>query len=100
MTNPNAPAHPFMTSVGGHVLIHNGETGAPLADHWTGICVDGSDTKKFWLIGRDGHERSFVSLRAIDLDGAKTEAAGLQLQEAHQAVDETSAFAFAPRQRA
>lgn len=61
---------PFMTAVAGHVLIHDGDTGATLPETWTGICVDASDTKRFWFIGRSQGERSYSALAAKDMRSA------------------------------
>lgn len=66
-----------MTAVAGHVLIHDGESGAPLPEEWTGICVDGSDTNKFWLIGHADGERTFNRLKACDMEAACSEVASL-----------------------
>ena len=88
-----------MTVVAGDVLIHNGDSGAPLPEHWTGICVDAGDASQFWLIRHDGNERSFDKLRATDFDTARAEATELRMQEGYRAVDEMlSVFQF-PRQR-
>lgn len=64
---------PFMTSVGGHVLIHDGKTGNPLPDDWTGICEESRDTSALWLIGRSQGERSYRRLRATDIESARAE---------------------------
>jgi hypothetical protein len=65
---------PFMTFVAGHVIIHDDTSGNPLPEDWSGICVDGSNTKKFWYIGRSKGERSFSALRARSPAAAKEEA--------------------------
>lgn len=72
LTEPEQPI-PFMTAVGGHVLIHHGQSGAPLADDWTGVCVDGDDTTKFWFIGSEDGERSYSRLQAKSLAEACSE---------------------------
>lgn len=70
ITNPT----PFMTMVGGHVIIHDGTSGAPLADKWTGVCVDARNEAKFWLIGHHAGQRTFHLLQSKDLDAAQREA--------------------------
>ncbi len=72
---PTSETLPFMTAVGGHVLIHDGDTGAVLQPGWTGLCVDGRDTKKHWYIGRDAGEMSFTKLSATDAARARDEIA-------------------------
>ncbi|MEX3555070.1 MAG: hypothetical protein VB131_00040 [Burkholderia gladioli] len=66
---------PFMTVVGGHVLIHDAHSGEPLNAGWTGICVDARDTKCYWYIGHDASERSFTKLVATSYETALLEAA-------------------------
>lgn len=66
---------PFMTAVGGHVLIHDGDTGQVLQPGWTGLCTDGSDAKKHWYIGSDAGEMSFTKLNATDAGQARDEIA-------------------------
>jgi len=75
---------PFMTTVAGHVLIHEPESGAPLADGWTGICEDGSDTNKHWYVGQDFSGRSFRQMKEHERLPMLIEAAG------YKAVDEAS----------
>jgi len=65
---------PFMTCVGDHVLIHDGETGTPLDATWTGVCCDARSASTFWYIGRNNGERSFSRLKASDLEAATAEA--------------------------
>jgi hypothetical protein len=65
----NLTETPFMTTVGGHVLIHDGVTAAPLAETWTGVCCD-SSVKSFWYIGREQNERSFNKLKARPRSGS------------------------------
>jgi hypothetical protein len=72
-TPPEDKVTPFMTAVAGHVIIHDGSTGHPLPDDWTGICVAGSDVKKHWYIGRSGGERSYSALQAKDMGSAVLE---------------------------
>lgn len=81
---------PFMTAVAGHVLIHDGHSGAPLADDWSGICTSGSDTNQFWYIGRCDGERSFTVL------GAKTHAAAKEEAELHIASEVEESGIFPP----
>lgn len=64
---------PFMTYVGGHVLIHSAGGEGVLPSHWTGICVDGFDRNKHWYIGLEGAERSYTVLQARDLAAAEAE---------------------------
>lgn len=61
---------PFMTVVPGHVLIHDGDTGATLPDSWTGICVDATSVSKYWYVGRSRGERSFCALASKDTRAA------------------------------
>jgi len=70
---------PFMTYVGGHVLVHQWKTGDVLPDGWTGLCVDGFNAEKHWYIGREGSERSFTALQAKDQQSAEAEVIGLGL---------------------
>ena len=70
---------PFMTVVEGKVHINDGETGAPLAGDWTGVCCDGGDAKSYWYIGRSLGERSFNKLTSRDFEGATQEVARLNL---------------------
>jgi hypothetical protein len=66
---------PFMTAVGGHVIIHDGLSGNPLQADWQGVCVDGFDNSSYWYIGRSGNERTFTKLAARDADAAENEGA-------------------------
>lgn len=77
----SSKAMPFMTAVGGHVLIHDGCSGNPLADDWQGVCVDGFDNNSYWYIGRSGGERSYTKLSATEVQAAEREgeiAAGVE----------------------
>lgn len=71
-TNPSQ-ALPFMTAVGGHVLIHVANSGALLPDAWTGLCVEARDENTFWYIGQEDGERSFTRLKAKTVEAAKVE---------------------------
>ena len=79
---------PFMTAVAGHVLIHDGVTGQPLTEDWTGICVDSRAIRKHWYIGlsRAG-ERSFSALAAKDLKTAILESELLIRSEAEELAE-------------
>ncbi|MBR8043392.1 hypothetical protein KDW40_02275 [Burkholderia cenocepacia] len=66
--------YPFMTIVGGHVLIHHGASGEPLPEDWVGICTDARDTTSFWYIGQAEGERSFAKLFARNYPNAAVEA--------------------------
>lgn len=66
---------PFMTTVGGYVVIYSGDGRSTLDAKWTGICVDGSDVHKYWLIGQELGERSFTVLKATTYDAALMEKA-------------------------
>lgn len=71
---------PFMTSVGGQLLIRDGSTGVVLANNkdWTGLCVD--NDQQIWLLGSESGERTFKLLQAKTLDAAYREVDSL----AHQ----------------
>jgi hypothetical protein len=81
---------PFMTATAGHVLIHDGLTGQPLKDDWTGICVDSRDTKKHWYIGLSRGERSFSALAAKDMRAAILESQLLINSEAEELAEAQS----------
>ncbi len=76
---------PFMTTVAGHVLIHDGVKANPLPEEWTGICVDGGDSTKHWYIGRSGGERSFSVLAAKTMRAAILESQAIVKFEAEEA---------------
>lgn len=74
-----------MTSMAGHVLIHDGVTADTLPEEWTGICVDGGDSTKHWYIGRSGGERSFSVLAAKTMRAAILESQEIVKFEAEEA---------------
>lgn len=75
-SDPNASKTlPFMTAVGGHVLIHVANSGAVLPDAWTGLCVEASDENAFWYVGHEDGERSFTRLKARTVEAARVELA-------------------------
>lgn len=82
---------PFMTHVAGHVLIHEHDTGKPLLPNWTGICVDGGDSTKYWYIGQCEGERSFSALSSRTLAAAILEAKPIINFESELALDEKGA---------
>lgn len=76
---------PFMTVVGGHVLIHEGVSGAALPNEWTGICCDAHDVHSLWFIGHEMTERTFDKLQARTVPDALIEVHDRKLQqEYHQ----------------
>lgn len=82
-TKENSPhTLPFMTAVGGHVLIHAADTGAIMPGEWTGLCVDARDVSLFWYIGNDSGERSFTRLQANTVEAVTNEIACRNLQQA------------------
>jgi hypothetical protein len=73
-TGDTGPAHPFLFVTDGKSAVHDGETGEPLPDDWTGVCTDGASIYSFWYIGRSGGERSFTKLQATTYEAALAEA--------------------------
>ncbi|MCK4118357.1 hypothetical protein ACI2UK_13930 [Ralstonia nicotianae] len=76
-SEPNAGALPFMTTVAGHVLIHEPLEGRVLPGDWTGLCVDAGDTSSFWYIGFEAGERSLTRLDARTVATALQQVASL-----------------------
>lgn len=50
------------------------DSGHRFPDRWVGVVADASDATRFWLIGREGDERSFELLEARDYISALAEA--------------------------
>lgn len=72
----NAPL-PFMTAVAGHVMFHDGETGATLED-FTGLCTHNSITE-FWKIYTSRGETAYAKLYAWTRKEAEVEARYMRL---------------------
>ncbi len=68
---------PFMTAVGGHVMFHDGETGATL-ENFTGLCTYNSITE-FWKTYTSRSERAYVKLYASTREEAEVEARYVRL---------------------
>lgn len=87
----NGARTPYMTSAPGRVLIHEHDSGKPLQDNWTGICVDGGDSTKYWYIGQCEGERTFSALSSKTLAVAILEAESIIKFESDLALDEKGA---------
>lgn len=79
-------ALPFMTSVGGQLLIRDGNTGVVLANNkdWTGLCVD--NDQQIWLLGSESGERTFKLLQAKTLEAAWGEIAAPGQARTHDRI--------------
>jgi len=68
---------PFMTAVAGHVLVHDGETGATI-EGFRGVCTSASVTE-FWCIYTWRGEAAYSKLYAWTIEEARFEARYLRL---------------------
>lgn len=68
---------PFMTAVAGHVLVHDGETGATI-EGFRGICTSASVTE-FWRIYTWRGEAAYSKLYAWNIEEARFEARYLRI---------------------